>query len=269
MGNRKPVGVFDSGVGGLTVVRELLREVPGERIIYIGDTARYPYGSRSKEAVCRMAEECIKVLVEQDIKMMVMACNTATAFAFDYLSKLYQDIPFVGVVDPCVEAVGAAVKEGQVGIIGTEGTVSGGIYEKRLKQMCPDIEPVPKACPLLVPLAEEGILGGPILDHVLDLYLKHLKKKNLKAVILGCTHYPFFKKQISAYFKGEVQILDSATWTAKKVSETLDELYIKSGASPIKMKHHRFLVTDYPEKFKKTGEQFLGQEIPLVEKIVV
>jgi glutamate racemase len=267
MGNRKPIGVFDSGVGGLTVVREILSAVPNERIVYLGDTGRYPYGPRSQEAIRSMAHECIAALVERDVKLMVIACNTATAFAFDYLRAQYPDLPFIGVVDPCVSVAASQFSSGRVGIIGTEGTISCGIYEQKLRALSPGLETVAAACPLLVPLAEEGVLDGPIVDRVLDMYLSPMKARGVQALIMGCTHYPFFRGGIEAYFGGQVKVLDSATWTARAVQEAMEQRFIKSGAAPQPMKMHRFFVTDFPEKFRRTGERFLGQALPFVEKI--
>lgn len=267
MGNRKPIGVFDSGIGGLTVAHELLREVPGERIIYLGDTARYPYGSRSETAIRAMASECAGFLAKNDVKMMVVACNTATAYAFDHLKERYKQLPFIGVIDPCVTAIAEHIREGRIGIIGTEGTIACGIYERKIRQICPDIEPVSRACPLLVPLAEEGVLDGPIVDHVLDMYLKPFKRMRIRALILACTHYPFFKRRIEEYFDGRVFVLDSASWTAKSVATALRMNFITSGAGRVKMGKHRFCVTDYPEKFRRAARLFLGQDLACVEKV--
>ena len=267
MGNRKPIGVFDSGIGGLTVVREMLKEMPGERIIYLGDTARYPYGSRSEQAIRAMAGECAGYLVDRDVKMMVVACNTATAYAFEHLKERFRHIPFVGVIEPCTTAVAEHIREGKVGIIGTEGTIACGVYERKIRQLCPAIETVARACPLLVPLAEEGVLDGPILDHVLDLYLRPLKKSGIRALILACTHYPFFRKKIERYFDDKVFVLDSASWTAKSVQMALKMNFITSGTGRVKPGAHRFLVTDYPEKFRKAAGLFLGQDLAGVEKI--
>jgi glutamate racemase len=263
----RPIAVFDSGVGGLTVAKEIFRFLPGERILYFGDTARYPYGPRSREAVCRMADECVGILVARDVKMVVIACNTVSAVAYGFLREKYRNVPIIGVIDPCVSAVVREVRSGTVGVIGTAATISCGIYEDKIAALAPEITTLSKACPLFVPLAEEGITTGPIADNVIDLYLRPFKKKGIKAIILGCTHYPFFGDKINKYFLGKVKVLDSATWTARVASETLKTFGLGSGKKRVAMDEHHFMVTDYPEKFKATGELFLGSQIPLVEKV--
>lgn len=267
MNDSRAIGVFDSGIGGLTVVREMLRMLPGERIYYFGDTGRYPYGPRSREAVCRMSDECISFLHRKSIKMMVIACNTATAFAFDYLKRKYSPMPFVGVVDPCVLAVSNQYQSGTIGVIGTAGTISCGIYRDKLLEKAPHLKTISFPCPLLVPLAEEGVLKGPILDKVLELYLKPFKRHHIKAIILGCTHYPFFRKAIEQYFNKKVQVLDSATWTVRAVIKELEANRLESSRKKVKMSEHHFLVSDFPERFRQSGEFFLGRKIPVVEKI--
>ncbi|OGS34420.1 MAG: glutamate racemase [Elusimicrobia bacterium RIFOXYB2_FULL_49_7] len=269
IGNRKPIGVFDSGIGGLTVVREMVREMPGERILYLGDTARYPYGPRSKEAIQRMAAECVGHLVRRGVKMVVIACNTATAHAFEHLQKKYSHIPFVGVIEPCTAAVADHMRKGRVGIIGTEATIACNIYADKIKQLRPNIDTISSACPLLVPLAEEGILDGPIVEAVLERYLKPFRKKGLRALILACTHYPFFRKRIEDYFKGKVFVLDSATWTAQTARLTLEMNFMATDIERTDMNSHRFMVTDFPEKFKRLGGQFLGETMTQVESITI
>ncbi len=265
----RPIAVFDSGVGGLTVAQEIMRALPGERILYLGDTARYPYGPRSREAVCRMADECVGLLVSRDVKMVVIACNTVSAVAYGFLKEKYRSVPIVGVIDPCVAAVVREVKKGPIAVLGTAATISCRIYEDKIAALAPDITTLSRVCPLLVPLAEEGITNGPIADHVLDLYLRHFKKKAIKAIILGCTHYPFFRDKIVKYFNGKVKVLDSATWTADSVAKMVQAMRIASGKKRVDLDMHHFMVTDFPEKFKSTGELFLGAEIPLVEKITI
>lgn len=265
----RPIAIFDSGVGGLTVAREMLRVLPGERMLYLGDTARYPYGPRSREAVCRMADECIGILEKRDVKMVVIACNTVSAVAYGYLREKYRDIPLVGVIDPCVSAVVREVRSGTVGVIGTAATIGCGIYEDKIASLAPEITTLSKACPLFVPLAEEGITSGPLADHAIDLYLRPFRKKGIKAIILGCTHYPFFREKIEKYFLGKVKVLDSATYTARVAAETLKANKLESGLKKVPMDEHHFMVTDYPEKFKATGELFLGTSIPLVEKVAL
>ncbi|OGJ86083.1 MAG: glutamate racemase [Candidatus Raymondbacteria bacterium RifOxyA12_full_50_37] len=269
MEKTRPIGVFDSGVGGLTVAQALMRELPREHIVYVGDTARYPYGNRSEETIRRMAEECIEYLLSHEVKLVVVACNTATAFAFEHLKARFPAVPFVGVVAPCVEAVVRGVAEGAVGVIGTEGTISCGIYERSIKARNPALAVYSRACPLLVPLAEEGVVHGPIVELVLDMYLKEFVPRGLKALILGCTHYPFFKQGISAYFQGKVDVFDSATWTARATAAELERRGLCAEREPVSVLDHRFVVTDHPIKFRKTGEAFLGQAISKVMKVTI
>ena len=190
-----PVGVFDSGVGGLTVAREIMRNLPSEKIVYFGDTARVPYGSKSKETVIRYSRQIIRFLLEQQVKAIVVACNTASAFALDAV-KDELDIPIIGVIEAGARVAAAETRNKRVGVIGTVGTVGSGIHEAYLKKLDPKIQVVGKACPLFVPLVEEGWLHDPVTVEVASRYLKELQEKEIDTLILGCTHYPLLRSTI-------------------------------------------------------------------------
>ena len=187
-----PIGVFDSGVGGLTVAREIMRNIPNERIIYFGDTARVPYGSKSKDTVLRYSRQIIRFLRTQDVKAIVVACNTASAYALEEIKKEL-DIPIIGVVKPGARVAGKATKNGKIGIIGTEATVNSGIYTEFIQAQNPDIQVLGKACPLFVPLVEEGWLKDSVTAEVAGRYLDSLMEQGIDTLILGCTHYPLLR----------------------------------------------------------------------------
>ena len=190
-----PIGVFDSGVGGLTVAREIMRNLPSEKIVYFGDTARVPYGSKSKETIIRYSRQIIRFLQQQQVKAIVVACNTASAFALDAVRDEF-DIPIIGVIEPGAKVAAAQTRNKRVGIIGTVGTVGSGIHAEYLKHLDPEITVFGKACPLFVPLVEEGWLHDPVTDEVAARYLKELQDKQVDTLILGCTHYPLLRSTI-------------------------------------------------------------------------
>lgn len=257
-----PIGIFDSGVGGLTVCRKISKLLPFEKIIYLGDTARVPYGSKAPETVLRYARSCAAVLLKYKIKMLVIACNTATAFALEALQKEL-DIPVLGVLRPGATAALSRTKNGIIGVIGTRGVINSRSYEKTLKAQRPDIDVYSQACPLFVPFAEEGWVSGDALFHVARHYLEDLKKKKIDTLVLGCTHYPLLKNTIQAVLGEDVMLVDSAEETAKDVVESLDKNFLfnkeKEVTQPL------FLVTDSPEAFRSTGEKFWGTSLMSVQ----
>ena len=190
-----PVGVFDSGVGGLTVAREIMRQLPGERIIYFGDTARVPYGSKSKDTIVRYSRQIIRFLCTKGVKAIVIACNTASAYALEAVSA-ESDIPIIGVIDAGARTAVSATRNGKIGVIGTEGTIGSGIYTEVMKKLRPDIEVVGKPCPLFVPLVEEGLLHDSVTDEIASRYLSVLKGKYIDTLVLGCTHYPLLRSTL-------------------------------------------------------------------------
>lgn len=261
--SERPIGVFDSGIGGLTVAHALMERLPGESLIYFGDTARVPYGPKSRETVIRFSIENVELLVRYDVKAVVVACNTATAHALPALRERY-DLPLVGVVEPGARAAVAATSSGRVGVIGTEGTISSGAYGDALRSIRPDVEVVPRPCPLFVPLAEEGLLDHPATRLVAEEYLAPFRDDGVDTLILGCTHYPLLKPVIAEVLGPEVRLIDSALETAGEVAALLDRggLARTSGAVA-----HRYLVSDLPERFLRVGRRFLGDRIGSVEVV--
>jgi len=257
------IAVFDSGVGGLTIVKELLNVLPKESVIYLGDTARVPYGAKSKETVTRFTEEAISFLKDKGIKVLLIACNTSSSLALPNLDDNY-DFEILGVVDAGVEEAAKVSRIKRVGVIGTEATINSGVYEKKLKELDPSLEIFSKSCPLFVPLVEEGWIDEPESYKIAAKYLKSLKDKKIDTLILGCTHYPFMKKVIQYGIGEHVALIDSAKAFVRKVRKIL----LESDALSIKEeREYKFYVTDEPSKFKNFSELFLGNNIGSIKKI--
>ena len=260
----RPVGVFDSGVGGLTVVSQLFRILPQEDIIYFGDTAHLPYGSKSKEAVTRYSLDIANFLKAQKVKIIVVACNTASSFA---LSSLRENIelPVIGVIEPGAQAAIDTTRNFRIGIIGTEGTVKSGAFEEVLKRIDRNVKVFSKPCPLLVPLVEEGWQDKPVTSQIAEEYLSPLKEKGIDTLILGCTHYPLLKKLLSRIMGQEISLIDTAEATAKAVEGKLREenLLRKGNRKAV----YKFFVSDDPEKFLQLGSKFLGKSIDKAERV--
>jgi glutamate racemase len=270
-----PLGVFDSGLGGLTVVRALLDALPGERIVYLGDTARVPYGTRSAQTVIRYARGCARVLTQRGIKALVVACNTVSAVALDMLRADF-DLPVVGVIEPGARAAVAAADRrgcGKIGVLGTPGTVASGAYPRAVAQLSTRLEVVAQAAPLLVPLVEEGWLDGEVPELAITRYLEPLMRAEVGVILLGCTHYPLLKpvvKRVAARLGGaELPLVDSALATADVVRMLLEEGRIPR-ATPAENGRSRLelLVTDLPAGFADRAERFLGtHDMPGVEQV--
>ena len=260
----KAIGVFDSGVGGLTVVKELIRQLPGEDIIYFGDTARVPYGIKSKETVIRFSIENILFLLKQDVKLICIACNTVSSLALPVIKHHFK-VPIVGVITSGVREAVYATQNKRVGVIGTRGTIRSKAYEIQIKQLDPKIKVVSTACPLFVPFAEEGWVRGKVVTEVARVYLTPLKKAGVDTVILGCTHYPLLKPVIKEVLGSSVNLIDSAKQVAIEVKKILsgDGLLNKSG----KKGRPKFYVSDNPEWFEDLAQRFLGRKVPGVSKI--
>lgn len=260
----RPIGVFDSGIGGLTVVKEIMEQLPNEDIVYFGDTARVPYGTKSKETVTRYSFQCIKFLLEKNVKAIVVACNTASASSLDAAKQSF-DIPFIGVVEPGAITACQTTKSNKIGIIGTEGTVSSGAYEKAINIINDNVKILLKACPLFVPIAEEGWQNTEIARLTAYEYLTDLKEKGIDALVMACTHYPLLENTISKVMGENIVLVNPAYETAKSLKDILNELSLqnKDGAKT----EYEFYVSDNPVKFKKIGENFLSKPISHVEKI--
>ena len=261
-----PVGVFDSGVGGLTVAREIMRNLPSEKIVYFGDTARVPSGSKSKETVIRYSRQIIRFLQEQQVKAIVVACNTASAFALDTVRDEF-DIPIIGVIESGAKVAAARTRNKRVGIIGTVGTVGSGIHAQYLKKLDPGITVFGKACPLFVPLVEEGWLHDPVTVEVASRYLKELQDKDVDTLILGCTHYPLIRSTIRQVMGEEVCLVNPAYETALELGKLLEEQGLSSTGTEQKEFPYRFYVSDLADEFKEFANSILPYDVEMTKKI--
>ena len=259
--NNGAIGVFDSGVGGLTVFREIARVLPHEPLVYLGDSARVPYGTKSPATVVRYSLEAARHLMSRNVKMLVVACNTATAAALPIL-KEQLPIPVIGVVEPGARAA-VERTSGVVGVIATEGTVRSKAYTNAIRALDPDIEVIESAAPLFVPLAEEGWANTHVAREVAEIYLEPLIDAGIDTLVLGCTHYPILRGTIEQVVGDLVQIVDSAETTAQVVKESLTRT--NSVANP----EHHFLVTDAEERFRRIAGEFLEREITSLELVTL
>lgn len=257
------IGVFDSGIGGLTVLHQIIETLPKENTVYLGDTARAPYGTKSVETVLRYSFENSQFLVDKGVKMVVVACNTSTAIALDRLHQQLT-IPVIGVIEPGVRRAVKSTKNKRVGVIGTEATIHSGAYTRALKAADAKIEVYSRACPLFVPLVEEGWTDNAVVEMTVQAYLGSLKQSGIDTLILGCTHYPLLKKAIRKFMGGAVRLVDSAEETAKEVEQVLkaSALGRKAGRGG-----HSFFVTDAPDRFIKVGRRFLGEKVESAVRI--
>ena len=258
--------MFDSGIGGLTVVRELIRQLPNESIIYFGDTARVPYGPKSPDTVIRYSREITDFLKEQGVKAVVVACNTATAHALPTL-RAENDLPIVGVIEPGARAAARATKSRHVGVIGTQGTISSKAYEKAIAALEPDAEITALACPLFVPLAEEGWLDKEVTTLVAREYLDPMASAHVDTLVLGCTHYPLLKRVIGSVVGRDVRLIDSAEETAAETGAVLRERGLAHEQTDDA--RYRFIASDAPEQFLRVGPRFLGSSIDRVETVTL
>ena len=265
----RPIAVFDSGMGGLTVMRALMARLPHERFVYLGDTARLPYVSKSADTVTRYAVQAAKALARFDAKLLVVACNTASAVALPALTQSLAPIPVIGVIEPGAKAAVAAAPSGRIAVIATEGTVSGGAYVRAIQALQPDAQVTQRACPLFVALAEEGLTEGDIAELSAKRYLEPLLQSIPKpeCLVLGCTHFPALAKTIGKIAGAAVTLVDSAATTA----EAVERLLIKHDLASQSVSPARpvFLATDAPERFARVGEIFLGTPINLADVTMV
>jgi glutamate racemase len=261
--NNAPLGVFDSGIGGLTVARALFERLPKESVIYFGDTARVPYGPKSPDTVRRYSAEILAYLLRRGVKAVVVACNTSTAHALGYLQE-HSAVPVVGVIEPGARAAVAATRSGTIGVIGTAGTIASGAYERAIKALRPDARVHSQPCPLFVPLVEEGWFEHPAAELIAREYLEPLQRANVDVLVLGCTHYPLLKPLLTRVMGSDVTLVDSAEETATAVSRELERLSLlaNSGAH-----EHRFVVSDDESHFRKVGALFLGEKLKQVEVV--
>jgi len=259
----RPIGVFDSGIGGLTVMQEITRLLPNEQIIYFGDTAHVPYGTKSREAVIRFSRNNMNVLLRYGVKVVVIACNTSTSWALSVLRKEYA-VPIIGVIEPGSRRAVEATRNQSIGVIATQSTVNSRKYEQTILKMHPPAKVVSKACPLFVSLVEEGWIDGKVTEAVAQEYLAPLRQANVDTLILGCTHYPLLKSVIQKVMGKGVQLVDSAAETAREVKALLEtkELLRKTRHPP----RHEFLVSDETEHFRASAKRFLGHDLTRVRR---
>ena len=245
-----PIGVFDSGVGGLTVAREIMRQIPNEKIIYFGDTARVPYGSKSKETVTRFSKQIVRFLQSFRVKTIVVACNTASAYALDELEQEI-DIPIIGVLKPGAKTAAEVTKNGRIGVIATEATIGSQMYTKYIKELNKQVTIYGKACPLFVPLVEEGLWQDPVTDEIAKRYLNELIDIDIDTLILGCTHYPLIRSTLGRIVGDGVTLVNPAYETARELKELLQEKDLLNEEHPkLGENQYQFYVSDGAEKFK-------------------
>lgn len=264
MSDTRPIGIFDSGIGGLTVVREVFRRLPGESVVYFGDTARVPYGTKSPEVVRRFALQDILFLMRQEVKLLVAACHTVSSVALEGLNQEFH-LPILGVVEPGVRAALKATSNNRIGVIGTRATVSSRTYETKLSAQREGVTVISRACPLFVPLAEEGWLEGDVVERIARIYLEPIRKERVDTLILGCTHYPLLKAVIRETMGPEVRVIDSAEETARLVGKRLNLIRMEN--DPGQRAEHRFFVSDIPDQFAEVGRRFLGEDLGRVERV--
>lgn len=266
-----PIGVFDSGVGGLTVAREIMRQMPNERIVYFGDTARVPYGSKSGETILKYSQQIVRFLLEQDVKAIAVACNTASAYALESLEKT-TPVPIIGVIKPGAKTAAQTTRNGKIGVIGTEGTISSGIYPSYIKELQPQAKVLGKACPLFVPLVEEGLWEDPVTDEIARRYLTELMDEGIDTLILGCTHYPLIRKTIGRIVGEEVTLVNPAYETAMELKELLAQNDLLAQGRPALgsgENQYRFYVSDMAQKFIRFANSIIKYGVLSAKKVQI
>lgn len=261
---KRPVGVFDSGVGGLTVAREIMRQLPDENIVYFGDTARLPYGSKSRDNIIRFSRQIIRFLLTRNVKAIVIACNTASAQALDVVKEEF-DLPIIGTITAGARAAVQETRSGKIGVIGTEGTIRSQTYTEVIRELEPETEVIGKACPLFVPLVEEGFAKHHIADEVIDIYLREMKESDIDTMILGCTHYPLLRSRIMAYLGDKVNIVNPAYETAMDLKRILEEKGLNNDRDSLTK--YEFYVSDAAEKFKQFANSILPYNVETIQQI--
>ena len=263
--SEQAIGVFDSGLGGISVVRAIIDLLPHEHLIYFGDTARVPYGSKSEDTVIRFAHQISSFLREKQVKMIVVACNTASAVALQSLQQSFS-IPIVGVIEPGSEAAVKSSKYKRIGVIGTASTIRSGAYRAAIRALDPEIEVMDQACPLLVPLVEEDWPHDGVVTQVLESYLDIFKTHKPDSLILGCTHYPYLKSIIQKVMGPSVHLVDSGEETATRVKKVLQDMDLLNHGNGDPGRH-KFYVSDFPQKFEETASRFLGRPLEKLFKV--
>ena len=263
MSDKRPIGIFDSGVGGLTVVGEIWKCLPAENIVYFGDTARVPYGTKSKETVTKFSVENVEFLMTHDVKLVLVACNTASSLSLDFLKRCFR-VPMIGVIGTGAREAVSATRSGRIGVIGTNATISSGAYEAAVKRIDKKLKVYTASCPLFVPLAEEGWVDKKVAHDIARIYLDPLKAKKVDTLVLGCTHYPLLKNVIKKVMGPRVALIDSAMEVAKEAKELLDASGSLNKSQVLGS--HKFFSSDEPARFIKMGEHFLRRRIDCVKR---
>ena len=263
MADHRPVGIFDSGVGGLTVFSQEQKILPDEEIVYFGDTARVPYGTKSKETITKFSVENVEFLMTHNVKLVLVACNTASSLSLDFLKRCFK-VPIIGVIEPGAKGAVSSTRNNRIGVIGTSATISSGAYEKAIKKISPNKKVYTRSCPLFVPLVEEGWIDKGVSREIAEIYLKPLKAKKIDTLILGCTHYPILKDVIKKAIGVSVLLVDSAKEVAKEARAILDASGLLNPSAG--KKEHKFFVSDEPARFIKMGERFLKARIDCVKR---
>lgn len=261
---QKPIGVFDSGIGGLTVVKRLASTLPNENIIYFGDTARVPYGSKSNSTVIEYSIQNTKFLLQKNIKALVVACNTASSIAIPDLKTMF-DIPIIGMIEPGSRMALVKSRNNKIGVIGTRATIGNLAYSKEIKRMNEKAEVFEKPCPLFVPLAEEGWINHKATYEIAEEYLKKLRQNKIDTLVLGCTHYPILTEVIQKVIGPKVSLIDSGVASSELIKTELEKFDLLSDSG--KIGGQEYYVSDIPAKFKEVAELFLGKEIDHVHKV--
>lgn len=265
----KPIGIFDTGAGGLTVARELFSLLPKEDVVYFGDVGRCPYGGRSHEIITRFAAQDVAFLVEHEVKYIICACNTVSAVALDGLMNNYVT-PMIGVIHPGAEAAVAATKNGRIGVIGTIATITSNAYARSIRHLNADLKVFSLACPLFVPLAEEGYIDKEATSLIARDYLQTMKDMGVDTLILGCTHYPLLKSVIAGVMGDNVTLIDSGKETARAAYKALTNLGLlnsRISQSPSPSGEHKYFVSDVPEKFSQVATRFLGSIVDRITRV--
>lgn len=257
-----PIGIFDSGIGGLTVAHALKEQMPNESIIYFGDTKHLPYGEKSKESIINFSTKISRFLVNQNCKAIVIACNSASSVAFDVVKKETKNISVFNVIDPVIKEVVKVCANYDIGVIGTKATIQSNVYEHKIIKLCNSSKVYSLATPLLAPMIEEGFINEDISHTVIANYLSNKKLSNIDHLILACTHYPLIHQEIKDYYNGKVTVIDSANIVAKYIAKQLEEDNLLNTK---KLNEHHFYVSNYTKSFEKSARFFFQEEIQLKE----
>lgn len=264
MADSRPIGIFDSGVGGLTLAYELTKAFPRERLIFFGDTAHLPYGDKSSHAIKHFSEHILKFLLKQNCKAIIIACNTASSVAYYHVTKQFgSSPPIVNVIDPVVNYCLENIRTSKVGVIGTKGTIRSRAYPKKFMEKKPDIKVTTASTPLLAPMIEEGFYNNNISQTIINTYLAKNQFKGIGAMVLACTHYPLIKEEVKAYYQGELPVIDNSDSTIAYVQGLFEQGSLASNESSLR--DHQFYVSDYTKAFQETAKLFFGHSVSLEE----